>query len=259
MARRIVITSGKGGVGKTTVTANLGLALAKMGLRVVLVDLDIGLNNLDVAMCVENKIVFDLIDVIEGRCRLKQALIQHEAVQCLSILPSCHNKRKELNGFNIKSVIEKLAETFDYILVDSPAGIDSGFTRAVSTCDEAIVVATPHISSIRDADKALTLISKYEMLSIYSVINRIRGDLVLSGEMMDAFEVFSLLRANPLGVIPDDDNTNLGTYGNTSNIPESFSMLADNLHNGKNTMYDYTSAYKGLWGRIRRNISKKAK
>lgn len=259
MARRIVITSGKGGVGKTTLTASLGLALAKMGLRVVLVDLDIGLNNLDVAMCVENKIVFDLIDVIEGRCRLKQALIQHDSVPNLSVLPSCHNKRKEVNGFNIKAVIDKLAENFDYILVDSPAGIDFGFTRAVATCDEAIIVATPHISSIRDAEKALTLISKYEMLSVYSVVNRIRGDLVLGGEMMDAYEVFCLLRANPLGLIPEDDNTNLGMLGFNSDVSEAFCILADNLHNGKNTMYDYTSAYKGFWGKIKRNMNRKAR
>ena len=150
MARRIVITSGKGGVGKTTITANLGIALANLGARVVLIDVDFGLNNLDVVMGLENKIVYDFLDIIEGRCRAKQALVRDNEKRNLFVLPSGNvPAAANITGQQIKLVIEGIAPLFDYVLIDCPAGIDTGFHRAVACADEAIVVATPSLPSLR--------------------------------------------------------------------------------------------------------------
>ena len=144
MARKIVITSGKGGAGKTTVCCNLGIALARRSLRVLLVDLDMGLNNLDVTMQMETKVVYDLVDVVENRCRPQQALIQDDTEPTLYVMPSCHNPKRQVGVDAIKKVLGRLNDTFDYILIDCPAGIDVGFRRAVGCADEAIVVVTPH-------------------------------------------------------------------------------------------------------------------
>jgi septum site-determining protein MinD len=263
MARKIVITSGKGGVGKTTITANLGAKLAALGLRVVLVDLDLGLNNLDVVMGIENKVVFDIIDCIQNRCRIKQALINDRHNPSLYVLPSCHSYDKScVSGQNIKIIIDKLAGVFDYILLDCPAGIEVGFHRAVSVADEAIVVTTPHISSIRDADKVISILQNYEIDILNLVVNRVRGDLVLSGDMMDVEEIFAALKINPIGIVPDDDCVSLTcAVGGIIDVPcganTAFATLADNLHNGKNLIYDYKGFYTGFLGRIRRGLKRK--
>lgn len=252
MARKIVITSGKGGVGKTTVTANLGIYLAKLGIKTVLVDLDIGLNNLDVAMGVENKIVFDLVDCIENRCRVRQALIQDETQPNLYVLPSCHADKRSITAQSIKSVINNLSDQFDYILIDCPAGIEVGFHRAVTCADEAIVVCTPHLSSIRDCDKVLQILKTYPISAMRVIINRLRGDLVVSGEMIDAFEIFSLLKATPLGILPEDDT--IGCSGLTkdgSAATNAYTILANNLTSGKSEMYNCLRKYSGIFGKIR--------
>ena len=182
MARKIVITSGKGGVGKTTICANLGARLASLGFRVCLMDVDIGLNNLDVVMGIEKKVMFDIIDVIEGRCRAKQALVQDHRIQSLYVMPSAHSySASNVTGDKIKEVIDALDPSFDYILIDCPAGVEAGFHRAVYSANEAIVVVTPHISSVRDADKVLSILAGYDLVHKSIIINRIRGDLVLSG------------------------------------------------------------------------------
>jgi len=166
MARKIVITSGKGGVGKTTICANLGVKLANLGFKVALIDTDIGLNNLDVVMGVESKIVFDIADVISARCRVKQALIQDDRYPTLYVLPSAHLDSKNLiTGPQVKNVVEMLSPSFDYILIDCPAGLDNGFHRAVFCANEALIVVTPHISSIRDVDKILLILSSYKLHS----------------------------------------------------------------------------------------------
>lgn len=262
MARKIVLTSGKGGVGKTTITANLGAALASKGLRVVLMDVDIGLNNLDVAMGIENRVVYDIIDVIENRCRPKQALIQDDYFSTLYTMPSSHAYDKSsITGYNIKNLADRLSQSFDYILLDCPAGIELGFHRAVSAADEAIVITTPHISSIRDADKVLNLLNTYELFDISIVVNRARGDLITTGDMLSIDNITELLKKKITGVIPENDsivyNTSIGRtlYGN-SHIKDCFYMLADNIHNGKSKLYDCTKAYKGLLGVIKRNIKK---
>ncbi len=263
MSRKILITSGKGGVGKTTICANLGISLANAGLKVVMIDLDIGLNNLDVVMGIENKVIYDIVDVIENKCRIKQALIQDELQPTLYILPSAHIYAKnKINSQNIKVLVNKLAETFDYILIDCPAGIDIGFHRAALSADEAIVVTTPHVTAIRDADKVVSVLSNYNMLSTSFIVNKIRGDLVLSGEMIDVKTIEKLMGINLLGVVPEDDNISTRySLASISKLKESsylpFSMLASNLHNNKSEIYDYESKYKGFFGNIRRSLKRR--
>ena len=221
MARKIVVTGGKGGVGKTTVCANLGIALAHRSHRVLLMDLDIGLNNLDVVMHVEDKVVFDLVDVIENRCRPSQAFIQDIAEPTLYIMPSSHLAKRQITADQIKKVVSRLDDNFEFILIDCPAGIDNGFRRAVACADEAILVVTPHLSSVRDADKTVAELIGNTTVSV--VINRVRGDLVASGEMLSAFEVFSLLGQTALGVLPENDDVNCNIRKDNS---AAFDVLA---------------------------------
>lgn len=252
MSRRIVITSGKGGVGKTTICANLGVRLAKKGKRVVMLDADVGLNNLDVLMGVENKVVYDIFDVLSGRCTVKQALIEDMFIPNLFILPSTHS----FAGARVQpSQFRKLVESlrgFDYILIDCPAGISGGFHRAVSMADEACVVVTPAISSIRDADKVLTLLSGYELKSVSLVINRIRGDLVLSREMMSAEDICRLLKKTPTAIIPESDEIALSSaYGTFTDREGVFSLFADNVVNGTKKVIDCREKYRGFFGKMR--------
>ena len=262
MARKIVITSGKGGVGKTTVCANLGAKLASIGFRVVLIDADIGLNNLDVVMGIENRVMFDISDVIEARCRVKQALVQDKRYPSLYVLPSSRSYNKvSATGEDFKSVIDMLNDTFDYILIDCPAGVEAGFHRAVFSANEAIVVVTPHISSIRDADKVISILSSYNLQSKYLVVNRTRGDLVLNGEMIEVEEIVSFLKIPIIGIVPDDDDistlSSIGGISSTNPSGRAFTLLAENIHNGSKKLYDYTMKYRGLWGSIKRNLKRK--
>ena len=182
MARKIVITSGKGGVGKTTVAANLGMRLAAMGERVVLADADFGLNNIDVVCGVENLVTYDIVDAIEGRCRTRQALVQHPEYPNLFILASNHtDPGKYISPQAVRLILDNLAPRFDYILIDSPAGIEGGFHRAVAAAEEALVVTTPHISSLRDADKVIAVLKSYKLKSVDLVINMVRGDMIVDG------------------------------------------------------------------------------
>ena len=262
MARKIVLTSGKGGVGKTTICANLGATLASLGFRVCLMDVDIGLNNLDVVMGIEKRIMFDIVDAIEGRCRAKQALVQDRRIQSLYVMPSSHSySHANVNGEKIKKVISELDASFDYILIDCPAGVEAGFHRAVYSANEAIVVVTPHISSVRDADKVLSILSGYDLLHKHIVINRIRGDLVLNGEMLEVEEIVKVLKTSLLGVIPEDDDISalsaVGGLALGSQSGRAFTLLAENLHQGSKKIYDYTMKYRGFFGNLRRNLKRK--
>jgi septum site-determining protein MinD len=212
--RRIVITSGKGGVGKTTTTANLGAALAIRGHRVALVDADIGLRNLDLVLGVEKRIVFDLVEVVEGRCQLRQALIRDKRLETLSILPAAQTREKEsVSEEQFAAVVAELAQTHDYVLVDCPAGIEHGFRNAVAGALEAIVVTTPEVSAIRDADRVIGKLNE-RALPTRLIINRIRPEMVRSGDMMTVEDVVEVLQAELLGIVPDDeeviDTTNRG-------------------------------------------------
>ncbi len=252
MARRIVVTSGKGGVGKTTVCANLGIALAHRSQRVLLADFDLGLNNLDVTLKVENKIVYDFVDVCENRCRPSQALIQDDYEPTLYVMPSCHSAKRQITVDMANKVLDKLADSFEYVLLDCPAGIDVGFRRAVGCANEAIVVTTPTLAGVRDADKTIRQLCD---AAVYVVVNRVRGDLVASGETLSAFEVFSILNRKPLGIIPDNDDVGCNVR---DGIFLPFDVLASNLITGKTEMFDCVSAYKGILGRIKRKLKRNA-
>lgn len=260
MARRIVITSGKGGVGKTTLTANLGTALAIKGASVCLIDADIGLNNLDVVMCIENKVVYDILDVSKGKCRPKQALVKDLMLPNLYILPSTKGgSDNEITTTDFENIAFNLDNYFDYILIDCPAGMDIGFHRAVVSSTEAIVVTTPNISAIRDADKTIANLSTYKLTDINLVINMMRGDLVATGEMFSVADISRLLRISPIGVIPADDDvilSNATTVNDKTRSRKAFLSLADNLMGTSNIVYDCSSKYKGTIGKLRSKIKR---
>ena len=206
MGEVIVITSGKGGVGKTTTTANLGAALALRSKKVALVDTDIGLRNLDVVMGLENRIVYDIVDVVEEKCKLRQALIKDKRFNELFLLPAAQTRDKSaVNEEQMKELIGKLKEEFDYILIDCPAGIEQGFRNAIAGADRAIVVTTAEISAIRDADRIVGLLEASEIKNPELVINRIRPAMVKKGEMMDVEDIVDLLSIDLIGVVPDDE------------------------------------------------------
>ncbi len=257
MARKIVITSGKGGVGKTTVTANLGMTLSLMGARVVLVDVDFGLNNLDVVMNVENKIVYDISDVLEGRCRVKQALVQAQDHKNLYILPSDGMKTvSAVTGQNLKAITENLSPLFDYMLLDCPAGVDAGFHRAVSCADEAILISTPSFSSLRDADKVVSMLKSYQLEKVSLVANRVRGDLVAVEKTLSPKDMESLLKIPLIGVLPDEDDVMLYGTGFSPNcrIGRAFRILARNVEENTRRIYDATARYSGFFGSIKRGL-----
>lgn len=262
MARKIVITSGKGGVGKTTICANLGISLSRLGFRVVLVDVDIGLNNLDIILGVDKQIVFDIVDVIAGKCRAKQALVQDPKFPNLYILPSSRNiNNLQVLSENIKNVINLLDSSFDYVLIDCPAGVDDGFHRAVFSANEAIVVVTPHLSSIRDANKVISLLNDYEISNKSLVINRMRGDMLVNGEMLTVENIMRSLKIPLLGVIPEDDDISsscsVGEIVKSGESIRAFTLLTENLHEGTKKIFDCTYKYRGVMGYVRRQLKRK--
>ena len=261
MARVIVLTSGKGGVGKTTVTANLGMHLASKNYRVCLIDMDIGLNNLDVVMNLEDRVVYSMIDVIEKRCRLKEALVQDDYFPLLYLLSSGGlNQNLSIQISQIKAIINELHTMFDFVLIDCPAGIDAGFKRAVSCADEALVVTTPHISSIRDADKVVTILTSYNISSKRFVINRARGDLIQDKVMFDVYDIGKALNIEFGGVIPEDDKVITNASENINNFKvasnRAFEILANNIINGEKKLFDCTYKYKGLFGTIKKLLKR---
>ena len=187
MGEVIVVTSGKGGVGKTTTTANVGTGLAMLGKRVVLIDTDIGLRNLDVVMGLENRIVYNLVDVVENNCRIKQALIKDKRYPNLYLLPSAQTKDKSaVSPEQMKKLADELREEFDYILLDCPAGIEQGFKNAIAGADRALVVTTPEVSAVRDADRIIGLLEANEIKRTHLIVNRLRTDMVKEGNMMSS-------------------------------------------------------------------------
>ncbi|MBU3803377.1 MAG: septum site-determining protein MinD [Candidatus Cellulosilyticum pullistercoris] len=206
MSEVIVVTSGKGGVGKTTTSANVGTALALRGKSVVLVDADIGLRNLDVVMGLENRIVYDLVDVVEGRCRLKQALIKDKRFDGLFLLPAAQTRDKDAVGpEQMKKLCDSLREEFDFIILDCPAGIEQGFKNAVAGADRALVVTTPEVSAVRDADRIIGLLESQGVSNMQLIINRVRMQMVKRGDMMAMDDVVEILAVDLIGVVPDDE------------------------------------------------------
>lgn len=212
MGEVIVITSGKGGVGKTTTTANVGTGLAKLNKKVVLIDTDIGLRNLDVVMGLENRIVYNLVDVIEGNCRLKQALIKDKRYPNLCLLPSAQTRDKTaVSPEQMKVLADELKEEFDYILMDCPAGIEQGFKNAIAGADRALVVTTPEVSAVRDADRIIGLLEANDIKNIHLIVNRLRVDMVKRGDMMSSDDVVEILAIPLIGIVPDDENIVIST------------------------------------------------
>jgi len=205
MGEAIVVTSGKGGVGKTTTSANVGTALALLGKKVCMVDTDIGLRNLDVVMGLENRIIYDLVDVIDGRCRLQQALIKDKRFDELYLIPAAQTKDKNaVTPEQVRDVVLELKKEHDYIIIDCPAGIEQGFRNAVAGADRAIVVTTPEKSAVRDADRIIGLLEK-EKIDAKLIINRIRPHMLKNGDMLDIDEVCAVLAIDLLGLVPDDE------------------------------------------------------
>lgn len=212
MSEVIVITSGKGGVGKTTTSANVGTGLAVLGKKTVIIDTDIGLRNLDVVMGLENRIVYNLVDVVEGNCRMKQALIRDKRYPNLYLLPSAQTRDKtSVSPEQMKKLADDLRDEFDYILLDCPAGIERGFQNAIAGAERALVVTTPEVSAIRDADRIIGLLEAADMGMIDLIVNRIRMDMVRRGDMMSMDDVMDILAVHVIGVIPDDESIVIST------------------------------------------------
>ncbi len=212
MSEVIVVTSGKGGVGKTTTSANVGTGLAKLDKKVVLIDTDIGLRNLDVVMGLENRIVYNLVDVVEGNCKPKQAMIKDKRYPNLYLLPSAQTRDKSsVTPEQMKALTDELREEFDYIILDCPAGIEQGFMNAIAGADRALVVTTPEVSAIRDADRIIGLLEANEKKRSDLIVNRIRMDMVKKGDMMSIDDVVDILAINLIGAVPDDENIVIAT------------------------------------------------
>ncbi|MBE6071302.1 MAG: septum site-determining protein MinD [Clostridium butyricum] len=212
MGVSIVITSGKGGVGKTTTTANIGTALASLGKKVVVVDGDTGLRNLDVLLGLENRIVYTIMDVIEGRCRLKQALIKDKRFQNLCLLPTAQTRDKDdISPQEMLKIVKELKEEFDYVIIDSPAGIEQGFENAVIGADRAIVVVNPEITSVRDADRVIGKLDSKGLEDHAVIVNRLNYQMTKNGDMLDVSDIIETLSIELIGVVPDDRNITIST------------------------------------------------
>jgi septum site-determining protein MinD len=208
----IVVTSGKGGVGKTTTSANIGTGLAMQGYSVVVLDADIGLRNLDVVMGLENRIVYDIVDVVEKNCKLKQALIKDKRHENLYLLPAAQTKDKTaVSSSQMIELVNELKENYDYIIIDSPAGIEQGFQYSIAGADEAIIVTTPEVSAVRDADRVIGILEANEIYQPKLIVNRIRQDMVKRGDMMNIEDILDILAVKLLGVVPDDENVVIST------------------------------------------------
>lgn len=206
MARIIVITSGKGGVGKTTATANLGMSLAQLGYQIALVDADIGLRNLDLLLGLENRVIYTALEVISGDCKLEQALIRDKRQPGLILLPAAQNRNKDsMNSDQMKYLIGLMENQYDYILIDCPAGIETGFHNAIGPAKEAIVVTTPEIAAVRDADRVIGLLEANGIQKISLLVNRLRPAMVRSNDMMSVADVREILAVPLIGVIPEDE------------------------------------------------------
>lgn len=256
MGEVIVITSGKGGVGKTTTTANVGTGLAMLGKKVVLIDTDIGLRNLDVVLGLENRIVYNLVDVIEQNCKIKQALIKDKRYETLYLLPSAQTRDKDaVNPEQMVALTEELKNEFDYIILDCPAGIEQGFKNAIAGADRAIVVTTPEVSAVRDADRIIGLLEANEVKKIELIVNRLRMDMVKRGDMMSSEQVLDILAISLLGVVPDDENivvsTNTGEplVGNDSLAGQAYMNICKRITGEEVPLLDLESK-KGFLSRL---------
>ncbi|MGL4773055.1 MAG: septum site-determining protein MinD [Clostridium sp.] len=258
MGVSIVITSGKGGVGKTTTTANLGTALASLGKKVVVIDGDTGLRNLDVLMGLENRIVYTIIDAIEGRCRLKQALIKDKRYPNLFLLPTAQTKDKDdISSRDMLKLVKELKEEFDYVLLDSPAGIEQGFENAVAGADRAIVVVNPEITSVRDADRVIGKLDAKGLDDHAVIVNRLNYEMTKSGDMLDVSDIIETLSVKLIGVVPDDRNITVSTnkgepivLDDKSISGQAFKNIARRITGEEVPYLDLSEDSKGFFGSL---------
>lgn len=265
MSRIIVITSGKGGVGKTTCTANLGMALAQRGRKVAVIDADFGLRNLDLLLGLENRIVYTAVEVLAGECRLEQALVRDKRQSRLVLLPAAQNRTKDaVRPEQMAQLIQQLSGSFDYIIIDSPAGIEMGFQNAIAAAKEAIIVTTPEIAAVRDADRVIGLLEARNIKRIQLIVNRIRPAMVQANDMMSMQDVQEILAIPLLGIIPDDErvivSTNKGEplvlSGTPSPPSQAFENIARRLEGEKVEFLDLDAPSDSLWTRLRRILWK---
>lgn len=258
-ARIITITSGKGGVGKTTTTANIGVSLALMGKRVVCMDADIGLRNLDVVMGLENRIVYDVVDVIEGRCKLRQALIKDKRLPELLLLPASQKRDKSaVKAEDLCKICEELRPEHDFILIDSAAGIEEGFRTAIAPADEVLIVTNPEVSAVRDADRVVGLVEASEKGPARLILNRLKPDLVQRGDMLDTEDVLDILAIGLVGIVLEDEGILISTNrGNPAAFDEkspagiSYRQIARRL-TGEEVPFPSFREQPGLWDRVTR-------
>lgn len=261
MTRIIVVTSGKGGVGKTTFTSNIGAALANLGRKVALVDADFGLRNLDLLLGLEERVVYTALDVLAGDCRLNQALVKDKRLKSLVLLPAAQNRNKEsVRPEQMQKIADALSEEYEYIILDSPAGIELGFRNAIAAAKEALIVTTPEIAAVRDADRVIGLLEAEGIHKINLVVNRVKPAMVQSNKMMSVEDVLELLGVSLLGVIPDDEKvivaTNRGeplVIGEPDSLPAmAINNIALRLEGEKVPFLDLLAHNENLLARLRR-------
>ena len=257
----ITITSGKGGVGKTTATANIGAALADLGYKVVCIDADIGLRNLDVVLGLENRIVYDLVDVIEGRCKLRQAMIRDKRQENLFLIPAAQTRDKSaVSPSDMIKIANELRKDIDFVIIDSPAGIERGFKNAIAAADEIIIVTNPEVSAVRDADRIIGMVEAEEKGPARLIINRINMDMVEKGDMLAAEDVLELLAVELIGVVPEDQavlvSTNRGTpivMDKKSRTGQAFRNIAGRIA-GQEIAFEELQSGNGFLGRLSKMI-----
>jgi len=259
-ARIIVVTSGKGGVGKTTSTSNIAVALAKLGKKVVAVDADIGLRNLDVIMGLENRVVYNFVDVLEGNCRLNQALVRDKRVDTLYLLPAAQTRTKDaVNQEQMIKLCGMLRDEFDLVLLDCPAGIEGGFKNAAVGADEALIVVTPEVPSVRDADRIIGMLESMGKSPIRLIVNRLRPDMVRGGDMLDVPDIIEILAISLIGIVPEDDNViraaNRGepmTFASKSPAAQAYINIARRILGEDVPLIQFDTKPRGLLGNIRK-------
>lgn len=237
-AKVVTVTSGKGGVGKTTTTANIGVSLARLTKRVIVIDADIGLRNLDVVMGLENRIVYDLVDVVEGRCKVRQAMIKHKQFPDLYLIPAAQTRDKTaVSPSDMIQLTDQLRADFDFILIDSPAGIERGFRNAVAPADEVLIVTNPEVSAVRDADRIIGLLEAEGKGPGQLILNRVKAEMVRKGEMLSADDVTDILAIRLIGIVPEDEHvipaSNSGvpvTLNENSRAGQAFRNIARRLN-----------------------------
>ena len=258
-AQIITITSGKGGVGKTTATANLGAALAELGNRVVCLDADIGLRNLDVVMGLENRIVYDFVDVVEGRCKLRQALIRDKRLETLFLIPAAQTRDKTaVSPQDMVRLTDELREDFDWILIDSPAGIERGFRNAIAPADMVAIVTNPEVSAVRDADRIIGLIEAEEKGPGKLILNRVKPEMVRRGDMLGTDDILDVLAIQLIGIVPEDEQVTVATNQGVPVVLDSGSRAGKAFKNiarrlmGEEVPFENLEGKDGFFGKITR-------